>query len=74
MAISLHASTDEIRKKIMPIANKYTIEEILDACKYYINKTNRRITFEYALVKELMIVQKMQKLSKLLKDMFAMLI
>ena len=37
----------------MPIANKYTICEILEACRYYINKTNRRITFEYALVKEI---------------------
>ena len=35
----------------MPIANKYSIKEILDACRYYIEKTNRRITFEYSLVK-----------------------
>ena len=34
----------------MPIANKYTIDEVLDACKYYFNKTGRRITFEYSLV------------------------
>jgi len=53
LAISLHAATDEIRIKSMPIANKYSIAEIIDACKYYINKTNRRITFEYALVAEL---------------------
>jgi len=52
LAISLHAFSDEKRKEIMPIANKYSIEEILEACRYYINKTNRRITFEYALVKE----------------------
>lgn len=52
LAISLHAFSDEKRKEIMPIANKYTINEILDACKYYIGKTNRRITFEYALVKD----------------------
>ncbi len=51
LAISLHAFNDEKRKEIMPIANKYTIKEILDACKYYIDKTNRRVTFEYALVK-----------------------
>ena len=37
----------------MPIANKYSIKEILEACKYYISKTNRRITFEYALVKDI---------------------
>ena len=53
LAISLHAATDEIRMKSMPIANKYSIAEIIDACKYYINKTNRRITFEYALVADL---------------------
>ena len=53
LAISLHAFSDEKRKEIMPIANKYTICEILEACRYYINKTNRRITFEYALVKEI---------------------
>ena len=53
LAISLHAFNDEKRKDIMPIANKYSISEILKACKYYIDKTNRRITFEYALVKEI---------------------
>src|SRR5471030_465002 len=52
LAISLHAFSDEKRKDIMPIANKYSIEEILEACRYYIDKTNRKITFEYALVKE----------------------
>ncbi len=53
LAISLHAFSDEKRKEIMPIANKYSIKEILEACKYYISKTNRRITFEYALVKDI---------------------
>lgn len=52
LAISLHAPTDEKRKSIMPIANKYTIAEILQACRYYIQKTGRRITFEYALMSE----------------------
>lgn len=51
LAISLHASDDVKRKEMMPIANKYSIKEILQACKYYTDKTNRRITFEYALVK-----------------------
>lgn len=51
LAISLHAYSDEKRKQIMPIANKYSISEIIEGCRYYINKTNRRITFEYALVK-----------------------
>lgn len=68
LAISLHASTDEIRRVSMPIANKYSIAEIIDACKYYINKTNRRITFEYALVKGLNdSTQDAEKLSMLLK-------
>ncbi|QCX32220.1 23S rRNA (adenine(2503)-C(2))-methyltransferase RlmN [Caloramator sp. E03] len=53
LAISLHAPNDEIRKKIMPIANRYSMEELLDACKYYIKRTNRRITFEYALINEI---------------------
>lgn len=51
LAVSLHAPNDAIRKEMMPVANKYSMAEILDACRYYINKTNRRITFEYSLVK-----------------------
>lgn len=51
LAISLHAPNDELRKTMMPIANKYSIEEIMDACKYYIDKTKRRVSFEYSLVK-----------------------
>ena len=51
LAISLHSPYDEKRKEIMPVANKYSIKEILDACRYYIKKTNRRVTFEYSLIK-----------------------
>ncbi len=51
LAISLHASNDEIRNKFMPINKVYNINEILEACKKYIKNTNRRITFEYALIK-----------------------
>lgn len=50
LAISLHASNDERRKEIMPIARKYSIAEILKSCDYYVEKTKRRITFEYSLV------------------------
>lgn len=50
LSISLHATTDEKRKEIMPIANRYSIKEILDACRYYIKVTGRRISFEYALI------------------------
>lgn len=53
LAISLHAPNDDIRKKIMPIASRYSIEELLDVCKYYIKRTNRRVTFEYALINEI---------------------
>ena len=50
LSISLHQVTDEERKKIMPIAYKYSIKELLDACNYYIRKTGRRVSFEYALL------------------------
>ena len=50
IAISLHAPNDELRREMMPIANRYSIEEIIDACRYYVDKTGRRITFEYSLV------------------------
>lgn len=51
LAVSLHAPNDEIRQSIMPIAKKYSMEEVLKACKEYSDKTKRRITFEYALIK-----------------------
>ena len=50
LAISLHASDDETRRTLMPIANKYTISEILEACRHYFDRTGRRISFEYSLV------------------------
>ena len=50
LALSLHAVTDEKRKKLMPIANRYCIRELMDACAYYFEQTGRRITFEYSLV------------------------
>lgn len=50
LALSLHAATQEKRKKLMPIANKYDLKEVLDACHYYYEQTGRRITFEYSLV------------------------
>ena len=49
-ALSLHAPTDELRKTLMPIANKYSIEETLSAADYYFDKTGRRITVEYSLM------------------------
>ena len=50
LALSLHASTQEKRCTLMPIANRYEIHEVMDACRYYFKQTGRRITFEYSLV------------------------
>jgi len=50
LSLSLHAPNDEIRRRLMPIANRYTIGETLDACRYYLEKTGRRIVIEYALI------------------------
>lgn len=51
LAISLHAPNDDIRKNIMPVAKAYPIKALIAACDSYIEKTNRRVTFEYALIK-----------------------
>ncbi|MCR5336988.1 MAG: 23S rRNA (adenine(2503)-C(2))-methyltransferase RlmN [Lachnospiraceae bacterium] len=50
LAISLHAAFDEKRKQIMPIAYKYSIDELVDAAAYYAEQTGRRVTFEYSLI------------------------
>ncbi len=50
LSISLHATNDVQRRETMPIANRYSIKELLDACRRYIDKTGRRISFEYALI------------------------
>ncbi|MBO5372729.1 MAG: 23S rRNA (adenine(2503)-C(2))-methyltransferase RlmN [Lachnospiraceae bacterium] len=50
LALSLHASSQEKRKELMPVANKYDLQEVLEACRFYFEKTGRRITFEYSLV------------------------
>ena len=52
LSISLHATNNEKRSSMMPVNNSYPIEELLKACKDYIDKTNRRISFEYALAKD----------------------
>ena len=51
-ALSLHSPTDEDRRKLLPIANKYSIAELMEVCRYYFEKTGRRVTFEYSLVKD----------------------
>ncbi|MBR6478319.1 MAG: 23S rRNA (adenine(2503)-C(2))-methyltransferase RlmN, partial [Lachnospiraceae bacterium] len=50
LALSLHASNDEKRRELMPIANRYSIRELMEVCEFYFQKTGRRITFEYSLV------------------------
>ena len=53
LAISLHGATDTVRGELMPINNKYPLKELIKACKFYVEKTGRRITFEYALMKNI---------------------
>ena len=50
LSVSLHAPNDDIRRQLMPVANAYGISDVLKACRYYIEKTGRRVIFEYALV------------------------
>ncbi len=50
LALSLHAGTDEKRRELMPVAERYSIAELMEACRYYFERTGRRITFEYSLV------------------------
>ncbi len=50
LAISLHAADDELRQSMMPVNRKYPIADVLDACRYYVDKTGRRITLEWALI------------------------
>jgi 23S rRNA (adenine2503-C2)-methyltransferase len=72
LSISLHAVTDEKRKEIMPVANKYSIKELLDACSYYITKTKRRISFEFSLIADVNDDEKTAKdLARLLRGMIA---
>ena len=52
LSISLHATNDEKRSSMMPVNNRYNIKELMEACQYYIQKTNKRISFEYALAKD----------------------
>ena len=52
LSISLHATNNEKRSAMMPVNNLYNIQELIKACKYYIEKTNKRISFEYALAKD----------------------
>ena len=50
LAISLHAAEDDLRLSMMPVTRKYPVEQVLEACRYYVDKTGRRVTFEWALI------------------------
>ena len=70
LSISLHATTNEQRSKMMPVNNAYPLEELMRACRDYIQKTNKRISFEYALAKDNNeTLEDAQRLVKLLKGM-----
>ena len=70
LCVSLHAPTDEIRRQTMPIANTWSIAEILEACRNYIRKTGRRVIFEYALSDGLNAEKEhAEQLSRLLRGM-----
>lgn len=70
LALSLHASSQEKRKELMPVANAYDIHETIEACKYYFEQTGRRISFEYSLVAGVNdSLQDAQELAALVKGM-----
>ena len=72
LALSLHAASDEQRRKLMPVANKYSIEELMQACAYYFGTTGRRISFEYSLVSGVNdTIEDAQRLSSLAKRVSA---
>ena len=50
LAISLHAADDATRSRMLPVNRKYDIDQVLEACKYYVEQTGRRVSFEWALI------------------------
>ena len=69
LALSLHAPNDEVRKTLMPVANSYKLKDVLEACHYYYEKTGRRLTFEYSLVRGVNDnPEEARALSRLIKD------
>ncbi len=68
LALSLHASSQEKRQALMPVAKKYHLEEVMDACAYYFAQTGRRMTFEYSLIGGMNDTQEdVRRLTQLLK-------
>lgn len=58
LSVSLHASNDELRTKLMPVNRKYPLKELMDECRFYAKDTNRQVTFEYILIKDLTCTQR----------------
>jgi len=72
LAVSLHAVDDDVRSSTMPVNNKYPISELMAACREYVQKTNRRITFEWALIHGVNdSTRHARKLARLIGDMIA---
>lgn len=70
LAISLHAADDDKRLAIMPVNKRYKIDDVIEACKYYIEKTRRRVTFEWALINQVNDTPEVaQKLARRLKGL-----
>ncbi len=70
LALSLHAPNDEKRRKLMPVANRYSVKELMEVCAYYFEVTGRRITFEYALAEGVNdTTQDADELSELIKGL-----
>lgn len=70
LALSLHAPSDEVRRTLMPVANRYALADVLNACKNYYEVTGRRLTFEYSLVRGVNDnLEEARQLAALIKDM-----
>jgi 23S rRNA (adenine2503-C2)-methyltransferase len=72
LAVSLHAADDELRNYLLPINKKYPLNELINACRAYISKTNRRITFEWALIQDVNdSIEQAHKLSNLIRGLLS---
>lgn len=67
LSVSLHATTDENRRRIMPVAAAFSIREIVEATRYYFEKTGRRVVYEYALIKDNMTYFDAKRLKEMTK-------
>jgi 23S rRNA (adenine2503-C2)-methyltransferase len=72
LAISLHAPTDDLRNRLVPVNRKYPIAELIDACREYVAQTNRRVSFEYALMRDVNdSIEQARTLARLLDGLLA---